>query len=123
MAVGDVAGAGLPAAAVMGRMRSALRAYALETRDPARVLARLDRKMQHFQPGALATVLYAVFDEALHRVHLSSAGHLPPGAAVPGQPRELAEVPSDLTIGVAPAPRRRVTTVQGPRGGRASLCP
>jgi putative methionine-R-sulfoxide reductase with GAF domain len=53
---GDVAGSGLPAAVIMGRMRSALRAYALESRDPAEVLARLDRKMQHFEPEALATV-------------------------------------------------------------------
>ena len=41
---------------IMGRMRSALRAYALDTADPARVLAKLDAKMQHFEPGALATV-------------------------------------------------------------------
>ena len=41
--IGDVAGSGLPAAVIMGRMRSALRAYALESDDPATVLARLDR--------------------------------------------------------------------------------
>jgi serine phosphatase RsbU (regulator of sigma subunit) len=62
--VGDVAGSGLPAAVIMGRMRSSLRSYALETTDPAEVLGRLDRKMQHFEAGALATVLYAVFDRA-----------------------------------------------------------
>jgi phosphoserine phosphatase RsbU/P len=120
LVVGDVAGSGLPAAVVMGRMRSALRAYALETRDPAEVLARLDRKMQHFEPEALATVLYAVFDEALDRVHVSSAGHLPPVIAAPGQPAELADVRSDLMIGVAPGARRRVTTVKVLPGG--SLC-
>jgi len=65
--MGDVAGSGLPAAVIMGRMRSALRAYALETRDPAEVLARLDRKIQHFEPNALATVLFAVIDPALGR--------------------------------------------------------
>ena len=48
LVVGDVAGSGFPAAVVMGRMRSALRAYALESPDPAGVLAKLDRKMQHF---------------------------------------------------------------------------
>ena len=40
--VGDVAGSGLAAAVIMGRIRSALRAYALETTDPAEVLRRLD---------------------------------------------------------------------------------
>jgi hypothetical protein len=59
MVIGDVTGSGLHAAVIMGRMRSALRAYALETNDPAEVLSRLDRKMQHFEPDALATVLYA----------------------------------------------------------------
>ena len=99
---GDVAGSGLPAAVIMGRMRSALRAYALETPDPAEVLRRLDRKMQHFEPDALATVLYAVFDPALDQVRVCMAGHFPPVIALPGQPAELASIKSGLMIGVAP---------------------
>jgi sigma-B regulation protein RsbU (phosphoserine phosphatase) len=121
LVVGDVAGSGLQAAVVMGRMRSALRAYALESGDPAEVLARLDRKMQHFEPAALATVLYAVFDQALERVHLSSAGHLPPVLAAPGQPAVLADVRPDLMIGVAAGVRREVTTVQVVPGGSVCL--
>jgi serine phosphatase RsbU (regulator of sigma subunit) len=110
--MGDVAGSGLPAAVVMGRMRSALRAYSLETRDPAKVLTRLDRKMQHFEPEALATVLYAVIDPSLDRAHISLAGHFPPVVACPGRPAELAEIATDLLIGVAPGTRRRTTTVK-----------
>src|SRR6266851_1023882 len=64
VAIGDVAGSGLEAAVIMGRVRSALRSYALDTRDPAEVLARLDRKMQHFEPDSIATVMYGVFDAA-----------------------------------------------------------
>lgn len=109
--VGDVAGSGLPAAVIMGRMRSALRAYALESHDPSEVLARLDRKMQHFEPGALATVLYAVFDADLERMRISLAGHLPPVLACSGWPAALAEVEPDLMIGVAPGTARRVTSV------------
>jgi sigma-B regulation protein RsbU (phosphoserine phosphatase) len=122
MVVGDVAGSGLPAAVVMGRMRSALRAYALETRNPAEVLARLDRKMQHFEPAALATVLYAVFDEALDQVQISSAGHLPPVVAAGGQPAEVADMPTDLMIGVAPDAGRRVATVKIPPGALLCMC-
>ena len=92
--IGDVAGSGLPAAVIMGRMRSALRAYALETRDPAEVLDRLDRKMQHFEPDAMATVLYAVIDPGLDRMDICLAGHFPPVIAYPGQPAELASVAS-----------------------------
>jgi serine phosphatase RsbU (regulator of sigma subunit) len=76
--IGDVMGHGLHAATVMGRMRSVLRAYALEHPDPADVLARLDRKIQHFEPGHLATVLYAVLDPESGEVTAASAGHLPP---------------------------------------------
>ena len=58
--VGDVSGHGLAAAVVMGRLRSALRAYALECEDPADALMRLDRKIHHFEAGSLATALYAM---------------------------------------------------------------
>jgi serine phosphatase RsbU (regulator of sigma subunit) len=110
--IGDVAGSGLPAAVVMGRMRSALRAYALETTDPAEVLDRLDRKIQHFEPGALATVLYAVLDPGLDRAHIASAGHLPPVLADPEEPATLVDIAGGLMIGVDPRARRRVTTVK-----------
>jgi Stage II sporulation protein E (SpoIIE)/GAF domain len=118
--IGDVAGSGLPAAVIMGRMRSALRAYALRSADPAKVLDRLDRKMQYFEPGAMATVAYAVFDRSMDRAHIASAGHLPPVFVTPGQPAALADVAGDLMIGVDPGMRRRVTTVKVPPG--ALLC-
>jgi len=62
----------------MGRLRSALRAYALESDDPAEVLSKLDRKVQHFEPGALATVVYGSVSASRDRVAISLAGHLPP---------------------------------------------
>jgi putative methionine-R-sulfoxide reductase with GAF domain len=118
--MGDVAGSGLPAAVIMGRMRSALRSYALETSDPAEVLSRLDRKMQHFEPEALATVLYAVIDPALDRMRLCLAGHFPPVVAVPGKPAELVRIAPGLMIGVAPTRTRQVSSMPIPPG--ALLC-
>jgi serine phosphatase RsbU (regulator of sigma subunit) len=120
VAVGDVAGSGLAAAVIMGRMRSALRAYALETADPAEVLGRLDRKMQHFEPDALATVLYAVIEPGLDQMHVCLAGHFPPVIARPGQPAELADVQTGALIGAAVRAQRPVTTVPVPPG--ALLC-
>ena len=118
--IGDVTGTGLNAAVIMGRMRSALRAYALETSDPAEVLERLSRKMRHFEPDAIASVLCAVINPALGQARLSCAGHPPPLIARPGQPAELAEVHADVLIGVdSPAPRR-VSTIGLPPG--AILC-
>jgi len=117
--MGDVAGSGLKAAVIMGRMRSALRAYALETTDPGEVLDRLDRKMQHFEDEVMATVLYAVIDPSLEQMQVCLAGHFPPVIACPGQPAELAKVTPGLVIGVSPGVRRPVTTVPIPPGALA----
>jgi putative methionine-R-sulfoxide reductase with GAF domain len=111
LVIGDVTGSGLAAAVIMGRMRSTLRAYALETSDPAEVLRKLDAKMHHFEPGAMATVTYAVLDPTLETMRICSAGHYPPVIAPPAQPAHLAEVPAGLLIGAAPHLRRRTAAV------------
>ena len=56
--MGDVTGSGLAAAVVMGRLRSALRAYAIDTDESRRGPRQLNRKFMHFEPGQMATVLY-----------------------------------------------------------------
>jgi anti-sigma regulatory factor (Ser/Thr protein kinase)/putative methionine-R-sulfoxide reductase with GAF domain len=120
LVMGDVVGRGLRAADVMGRLRSALRAYALLGGDPAEVLGRLDQQVQHFEPEAMATVLVAMFEPSLDRLHLSSAGHPPPVLAVSGQPAALLDVPSDHPVGVPGGLRRRTMTIHLPPG--ALLC-
>jgi serine phosphatase RsbU (regulator of sigma subunit) len=109
--VGDVAGSGLGGAVVMGRMRSALRSYALEFQDTAVVLRKLDQKMQYFEGEVMATVSYAVLDPASGQVRISAAGHFPPVVAAPGGRGVLAEIAVDAPIGVTDAPRRQVTTL------------
>ncbi|GIH19914.1 PP2C family protein-serine/threonine phosphatase [Rugosimonospora africana] len=107
--IGDVVGNGLRAAVVMGRIRSALRAYALESDDPADVLSRLDRKIQLFEPDAVATVIYAVIEPTRQRMIVSIAGHPPPVLAAPGTAARLLDAPADLPVGAYPdAPRRTV---------------
>jgi sigma-B regulation protein RsbU (phosphoserine phosphatase) len=118
--MGDVAGQGLPAAVVMGRMRSALRAYALESDDPAEVLDKLDRKMQHFESGAMATVLYAVCHPELKWARIASAGHWPPVLAAPEGDTALLDIPPGIMIGVDPCLGRQATRVEIPPG--AVLC-
>jgi serine phosphatase RsbU (regulator of sigma subunit) len=112
MVVGDVAGSGLSAAVIMGRIRSALRAYALEFPDPADVLRKLDHKMQYFEEGGvMATVSYAVLDPDSGQLRVSSAGHFPPVIAGPGQSGAVAQIAVDPPIGVADTPVRQVTTL------------
>lgn len=112
--VGDVSGHGLRSAVVMGRLRSALRAYALVEDDPARVLTFLNRKIQHFEAGNLATLLYAIISPARDQMIVSVAGHLPPILGVPTATPRLLDLPADLPVGVVDDTPRRSTTVQLP---------
>ncbi len=109
--IGDVVGHGLHAAVVMGRLRSALRAFALEEDDPAEVLERLDRFVQHFEEGVMATVLYGIFEPSLDELTLSSAGHLPPFLGSADGPAAPVNLPVDLPVGVSVGPPRRTTTI------------
>ncbi|MER7283131.1 GAF domain-containing SpoIIE family protein phosphatase [Dactylosporangium sp. NPDC000244] len=117
VAVGDVAGNGLRAAVVMGRIRSALRAYALESDDPADVLTRLDRKIHRFEPGAMATAIYAVIDPTLATMALSAAGHPPPMLAAPGAATQLLPVRANLPLGTHISRPRHNTEFPLPLGG------
>ncbi len=120
--IGDVVGNGLPAAVVMGRLRSALRAYALEFPDPADVLARLDRKASHFEHNTMATIAYAVIDTTSHQVRLALAGHLPPVLAVPDRPAVYAEVPLGPPVGLGLALDGRTSgSVEVPPGALVAL--
>jgi serine phosphatase RsbU (regulator of sigma subunit) len=112
LVVGDVAGSGLGAAVIMGRIRSALRAYALEFAGPADVLAKLDAKMQYFEENdVMATICYTVLDPGSGQLAISSAGHFPPVIAALGQRGAVAQIAVDPPIGVAEVPRRQVTTL------------
>ncbi|MFZ0079690.1 PP2C family protein-serine/threonine phosphatase [Trebonia sp.] len=118
--VGDVAGSGLEAAVIMGRMRSALRAYVLETPDPATALRMLDRKIQYFEPNAMATVLYGLYTPGTGDFTVSSAGHLPPILAAPGGQAGLLPLRPDPPIGTADDLPRRSASFFIPPG--ALLC-
>jgi sigma-B regulation protein RsbU (phosphoserine phosphatase) len=120
--IGDVSGHGLASAVVMGRVRSALRAYALICDDPAQALSLLDRKVQHFEAGSLTTALYAMISPGRDRMVISSAGHLRPVLAGPDGVTGLAAVPVDPPLGVAHPARARRSTVVPLAPGALLLC-
>ena len=103
IAVGDIVGHGPDAAAAMGQLRSALRAYALEGRPPARVLQLLSRYADGVAGARGATLVYAIVDPAAHEVRYASAGHPPPLLVdVEGETRFLESargVPLDRALG------------------------
>ncbi|MEV6200310.1 SpoIIE family protein phosphatase [Streptomyces sp. NPDC051771] len=85
LVVGDVVGHGLRAAATMGRLRTAVRAFADIDLMPDELLTHLDdvviRMQREESPDegeTSATCLYAIYDPVSRRCSLASAGHIPP---------------------------------------------
>ncbi|MEU1216405.1 SpoIIE family protein phosphatase [Streptomyces sp. NPDC005791] len=76
--VGDVQGHDTHAAAIMGQLRIALRAYAAEGHPPATVLARASRFLAELDTDRFATCTYAQVDLATGAVRVSRAGHFGP---------------------------------------------
>ncbi|KAB1911278.1 PP2C family protein-serine/threonine phosphatase [Micromonospora sp. AMSO31t] len=110
--VGDVSGHGLQSAVVMGRVRSALRAYALVSDDPAEVLTLLDRKVVHFEAGSLTTALYVMISPDRETLRISVAGHPRPVLAAPGHPNTVLDAPIDPPLGAGRIRARRAMTAE-----------
>ncbi|MEY2571681.1 MAG: phosphoserine phosphatase RsbU/P, partial [Acidimicrobiaceae bacterium] len=108
---GDVVGHGLRAAVVMGRLRSALRSYALLGVTPDEVLRLTDRKVQHFEVGQMATCAIAVVSPPYDRASIVLAGHPPIVAASPGQPATFIDATAGPPLGVGMDLPWPVTTV------------
>jgi serine phosphatase RsbU (regulator of sigma subunit) len=115
--MGDVEGHGLRSAVAMGRLRSALRAYALDHDDPAEVLHRLDREVCYFESDITATVVFAVTKPPFDLVTICNAGHPTPLIAQPGQRvAEIANVSAGLLIGLDPEHVRHSDKIPFPPG-------
>ncbi|MEU3296937.1 SpoIIE family protein phosphatase [Streptomyces longwoodensis] len=78
LVVGDVMGKGVRAAAIMGQIRTACRAYAQLGLAPSEVLEQLSVIVDDIAPGCITTCAYAVLDRHRARLRLAVAGHLPP---------------------------------------------
>jgi phosphoserine phosphatase RsbU/P len=97
---GDVTGHGLNPAIIMGRLRSAMRAYALLGMSPEDVLRGANRKLQFFEPGAMATVVCGVLSPPFREFRVCSAGHPPPIVATRDGGARLLHVSPTPPLGV-----------------------
>ncbi|MFD6528396.1 SpoIIE family protein phosphatase [Streptomyces sp. NPDC060184] len=77
LVIGDVMGRGVRAAAVMGQLRTAVRAYARLDLPPHEVLQLLDGLAAEIDATQIATCVYAVHDPNEGHLVFASAGHLP----------------------------------------------
>ncbi len=84
LVVGDVVGRGITAAATMGQLRSAVRAFASTGLGPAGVLTALDRYSRRHRVGETATVVFARLGVMTGSLSFACAGHPPPIVSNPG---------------------------------------
>jgi PAS domain S-box-containing protein len=122
LVMGDVAGKGLAAASMVGQLRSALRAYALEGHNPQRVLEQLNRLVwNEMGESQMATLLYMVLDPADGTVRWVNAGHLPPLLVVGDRLAHFMEGGRSVPLGVMPFPSYDEVTSQLDPGGTVVL--
>jgi serine phosphatase RsbU (regulator of sigma subunit) len=118
LAIGDVAGKGIPAAALMGELRGGLRAGVFADGDPHETLRLLDRMAD--RAGHMATVVIVVLDPVTGVLRHASAGHPPPALIEPsGEVRFLTDGASTPLL--AYDSRAGSGTTCLPPGGRVVL--
>ncbi|GAA4591817.1 signal transduction histidine kinase/DNA-binding response OmpR family regulator [Actinoplanes octamycinicus] len=119
LVIGDVVGKGVQAAATMGQLRNALRAYVLEGFDCGPALSRLNRLVDTLGRRQFATVLVARFDPDTRALRYSSAGHPSPIRVTPGEPGAFlyraALGPPIGALGDVPYPTREARLEPGDR--------
>ncbi|HEX6712349.1 MAG TPA: SpoIIE family protein phosphatase [Thermoleophilaceae bacterium] len=101
LAIGDVTGHGAEAAVLMGQLRTALRAYALEGSPPGVVISRLNALALSLGDDAMATLIYTVLDPSLTSGAFVNAGHPPPVRIASGGAEQLVSGASSPPVGAA----------------------
>jgi len=111
VATGDVVGHDLDAAATMGQVRNALRAYAFGDDPPAEVLARLNRLITGLGDSGMATALFGRLDPAQRMFRWSCGGH-PPPLLIGAAGVRLLSSPAGVMLGAVRAALARYADVQ-----------
>ncbi|WP_329135017.1 SpoIIE family protein phosphatase [Streptomyces sp. NBC_01476] len=96
--IGDVQGHNVNAAALMGQVRTAVRATA--NTAPDTVLSQVNRLLTDLDPGLFTSCLYAHYDPVTSVVRLASAGHPPPLLRDPAGGTTVVPVPPGLLLGI-----------------------
>jgi PAS domain S-box-containing protein len=125
LAIGDVVGHDLEAAAGMAQVRNMLRAYAWSQHEPpSRIVERLDEAIQHITDVTMATTIFARVEPAEEghwQLSWTNAGHPPPLLiSHDGLARYLTEG-HGILLGTQTGTRRPDATVQLPPGSTLVL--
>ncbi|HVB43527.1 MAG TPA: PP2C family protein-serine/threonine phosphatase [Streptosporangiaceae bacterium] len=101
LAIGDVGGHGLEAAAGMARLRGALAGLAFTGASPDRLVGWLNDLVWHVAPEHTASVIVGYFDPATRLLTWSQAGH-PPPILVRGSWALPVDAPAGILLGAGP---------------------
>ncbi|MFF4487864.1 SpoIIE family protein phosphatase [Streptomyces sp. NPDC001544] len=101
LVIGDVQGHSAGAATIMGQMRTAVRAYAVEGHPPDVVVSHANRLLVGMETDLFATCLYAELDMEEGNTLFVRAGHLSPLLRHPDGGTEEVEVEGSLPLGIS----------------------
>ncbi|MEU0032839.1 MULTISPECIES: SpoIIE family protein phosphatase [unclassified Streptomyces] len=104
LVVGDVMGHGLPEAATMGRLRTAVHTLADLELPPDEIMSRLNDIVGAMGEGSYVTCLYALYDSTTQICSIARAGHPPPALVHPDGTVHFPELATDPPLGAAEPP-------------------
>ncbi|MFI9646392.1 SpoIIE family protein phosphatase [Streptomyces sp. NPDC052040] len=109
LVIGDVQGHGVQAAATMGQLRSAVRAFAFSDHAPHQVMSGTNRLLIDLDPGQFASCCYVRLDPVTGHARAARAGHPQPLLRHPDGRTDVLDLPGGLVLGVDPQARYPVT--------------
>ncbi|MEU6366959.1 SpoIIE family protein phosphatase [Streptomyces sp. NPDC046931] len=109
LVIGDVQGHGVQAAATMGQLRSAVRAFAFGDHAPHQVMSGTNRLLIDLDPGQFASCCYVRLDPVTGHARAARAGHPQPLLRHPDGRTDVLDLPGGLVLGVDPQARYPVT--------------
>jgi len=112
MAIGDVVGRGFHATALMGQLRSSLRAFALHNYSTNEVLELQSGLLRSLDPHGSASLMYLVVEPDSATVKLASAGHPSPLVVPAGTPPFVVELGASVPLGTVRHPDYRESTLE-----------
>lgn len=115
VSIGDVTGHGVTSAATMGRVRHALRDFALDSTEPGQVFELVQRVLMLEDRSTMATAIFGYIDPVAGMLSYANAGHPDPLLASDGDVRVLTG--GGLPIGLASNERWKTYTTALPESG------
>ncbi|WP_406086995.1 SpoIIE family protein phosphatase [Streptomyces virginiae] len=121
LVIGDVQGHGVAAAATMGQLRSAVRAFALSGSTPEQVVSGTNQLLIDLDPGQFASCCYMLLDPASGSVMAARAGHPQPLLRHPDGRTEVLDLAGGVVLGIDPEASYPVTELRLTTGSILAL--